>query len=170
MFVDRPLLDNFLFCCRRLAFSFGDFSITDEHRENIFFVEGSWPMKFYFKDKFGRNAVDIKKRSFIAIEPSYDFYQAGTNQILMSITRRIAFMGEHYDIDSLGDQIIVQGDIFAFNFTFVRKRTNETIAIVDRQLFTFTDTYNVEIAPTENIPLLLACVIIIEYEEHRRRR
>lgn len=42
-----------------------------------FMVEGKWPFDFYFKDKFGRRSIDIRKRSMFAFEPSYDFYIPG---------------------------------------------------------------------------------------------
>jgi hypothetical protein len=72
-----PILDTFTFMVRQRALSFGDFSITELSGRKVFSVEGSWPSSFYLKDLFGRQVVTIKRRSLIAFEPSYDFYQPG---------------------------------------------------------------------------------------------
>jgi len=168
--ISPPLVDSFLFVVKKEAFSFGDFHIKDENGISCFLVVGSWPNHFHFKDKFGRPTIEIKKRSLIAIEPSYDLYQAGTKQLLMTITRRISFMTAHYDIETSGDRLDVQGDIFTSNYKFVRKSNREIAAWTHREYFTYTDTYSVEISPTENVPLLLACIVVLEHEERKRRK
>jgi len=165
-----PLVDSFLFVVKKNAWSFGDFRINDESGSPCFFVEGSWPKSFFFKSKTGQQIVHIKKRSLIAIEPSYDIYQAGTQQLLMTITRRIAFMAVTYDIETNGDFLDIKGDIFSQCYKFIRRRTGEVVVDTHREYFSWTDTYLVEIAPTENVPLLLACVVVLEHEEQKRRQ
>lgn len=92
-------LDNFVFQIRFRLWSFGDFCIMDELGRRIFKVEGSWPNHFYMHDLYGRPVLDIRKRSLIAIRPSYDFYIPGTNAVVMSITHTISFNGMSFHIE-----------------------------------------------------------------------
>ena len=43
------------------------------------------------------------------------------------------------------------------------------MANVVKEYWKVSDSYAVEIAPTENVPLILACVIVIDHEETQRR-
>jgi len=166
--IGAPSLDTFVFQVRQRVWSFGDFSIAEESGRRVFTVTGSWPMTWYLNDQFGRAVLDIKKRSFIAIQPSYDFYVPGTKQMLMSITHQISFGGARFVIEMPNDTLEVRGNIWDWTFTCYRPATNEVVACVNRE-WGWTDTYAVEIAPTENVPLMLACIIVIDHEEDKRR-
>jgi len=165
----KPILDCFLFVVRQRVWSYGDFSIHDEQRNPVFSVEGKWPMDFFFRDKFGKETIRIQKRSLLAFQPSYDLYQAGTKTLLMTITRAVEFFNEVYLIQGAnGDRLDVIGDVWAYSFNFRRRSTGEVVAGISRDTWAYENSYVAEILPTENIPLLLACVVVIEHEEFRR--
>jgi len=163
-----PVLDTFLFAVKQRAWSFGDFSITEPNGRRVFTVEGSWPNNFFFRDMFGREVIMIR-RKFFSLNSTYEFFQPGTKNVLMTLQQQFFQFTPTYEIHVAGDSIKVVGDIWDQRFTCIRQSTGAMVANVTREYFTFTDTYAVEIAPTENVPMFLACVIAIEHEEHRRR-
>jgi len=163
-----PVLDTFLFCIRQRSWSFGDFSITEPSGRKVFNVEGSWPNHFFFRDMFGREVITIK-RQFFSLNAKYEFFQPGTKNILGTLSQRFMDFSNSYDIHVAGDSIRVMGDIWDHRFTCIRNSNGAMVANVTREYFSWTDTYAVEIAPTENVPMFLACVIALEHEDHRRR-
>ncbi len=147
------------------------FSIFVDELGNVcFYVQGDWPNKFHMMDKFKRELVHIKKRSLIAFEPTYDFYQPGTKNLWMSITKEFSFMTRFFRIELPleKDQIHLEG-VWG-DYRFVRKSSGAFVGTAQKEYFTFTDTYVVQIAPTENIPLIMACAIILEHENRRNRQ
>lgn len=68
----------------------------------MFKVEGSWPMSFHMMDVFGKKLIHIKRRSIIAFQPSYDFYDATTNQMVMSVTHLISFGTSRFKVELIG--------------------------------------------------------------------
>jgi len=166
----KAQLDNFIFCVKRCWWTFGDFSIKEENGRKVFSVEGSWPMKWLLYDQFGRPVFNIRKRSLISFQPSYDIYIPGTEQLVSTITHEISFSGASFRIESSNDHLQVKGNIFNSTFICLRPATNEIVAQLEREYFTSTETYAVSISPTENVPLLLAYVIVVEHEEYHRRR
>eukprot|EP01116_Phalansterium_solitarium_P000723 TRINITY_DN10577_c0_g1_i2.p1 TRINITY_DN10577_c0_g1~~TRINITY_DN10577_c0_g1_i2.p1 ORF type:complete len:499 (+),score=145.86 TRINITY_DN10577_c0_g1_i2:52-1497(+) len=163
-----PQLDNFVFLVKHRAWSFGDFSIQEDSGRNVFSVVGKWPMNFHMLDFAGRQSIHIKKRSFIAFEPSFDFYVPETKNLLMSITHQISFGGPTFLLEMPGETMKIRGDVFNQTYDFIRGN-GSVVARVMREYWTYTDTFAIEIAPGENVPLFLACVIVIDHEIRRRR-
>jgi len=87
----------------------------------------------------------------------------------MRITRIISFSNVEYIIETNEDKLIVFGDVWSYSFHFKRKSTGQIVATIGRDSWVYSNCYFTEISPTENVPLILACVIVIEHEEISRR-
>jgi uncharacterized protein YxjI len=85
------------------------------------------------------------------------------------MTRRMSFNAASYHIQLPGDFLKVKGDIWNQAFTCYRAATGAVVANVTREYFAWDGAFAVEISPTENVPLFLACVIVLEHEENHRR-
>jgi len=162
------VLDNFLFLVRQQLWSFGDFSIKDQTGNRIFQVEGSWPMNFYLQDNFGNTLINIKKRSLIAFQPSYDLYDPATGGMCMSITHEISFGASKFRVDMPNDGMVIRGNYYEQDYQFYRA-DGSVVCLARRDPWAWTDSYVVEISPTENIPLMLCAIIVIDHECHRHR-
>jgi len=149
--------------------SFGDFTIKDYTQKHIFNVQGSWPRHFYMRDNTGLTLMDIRQRSLIAFQPSYDIYDPVTGQVMMTITHVFHFGVMKFTIEGWIEPLTIRGSFFDFDFTIVRNRDGAVMARVSRILFQWTDHYAIEISLQENIALMLAAVVVIDHEIQKQR-
>ena len=87
---------------------------------------------------------------------------------MMTVVRKLTWGSAHYDIQLPGDYLKIRGDYWNQSFVCYRASTNAVVASVHKD-YSFADSYAVEISPLENVPLFLACVIVIDHEESRHR-
>jgi len=171
--ISPPSLTNFRFLVKQQFFSFGDFTVKDHKDRNVFNVVGSWPNKFYLKDMNNASIIEIKKRSFIALQPSYDLYDCATGAMVLSITHVFSWgMGSKFEVEGSTEPLVIHGDYFARSWHIQRKRDGAMMAQISR-LWSFTDHYAIDISPHENIALLISAVVVVDYEvskDRNRRR
>lgn len=89
-------------------------------------------MSFHMMDVFGQKLIHIKKRSLIALQPSYDFYDAATNQMVMSVTHvfsfgaskfRVEMIGSVSDVQAkgLGQELVIKGSWYEMEYGFYKQ-------------------------------------------------
>ncbi|WP_153557641.1 LURP-one-related/scramblase family protein [Roseimaritima sediminicola] len=66
--------------------------------------------------------------------------------------------------DAAAGDLDAKGDYFDHEYQFTRD--GRPVASVSKKLFSFTDSYGVEIAEGEDDVLILACVIVIDLCSH----
>lgn len=143
--------------------SFGDdFSIKDENGNDVFFVDGkafSLGDQFSFQDRAGNELAYIKQK-LLTLTPGYEIHRAGE---LYAVVKKdfFNFFICGYTVDVPGpDDLRAEGDLFDHEYEF--KRGDQVVAVVTKRWFALTDSYGVEIAPGEDVILILASTVVID--------
>jgi len=154
---------------KQQVFSFGDFQIRDHAGKNIFNVQGSWPRHFYLKDLSGNTLIDIKQRSLIALQPSYDLYDAANGALILTVTHVFSIGGSKFTVQGGTEPLVIHGDYFSWTYTISRVRDGAIMASVQRNLWAWSDSFTIEVSLQENIALMLSCVVVIDHEIQKKR-
>ena len=96
--------------------------------------------------------------------PTYKILSAraeDADQQLATIKKKFAFFHERFKIDSTYGEYMLEGlDVFAHAFTLTKD--GQTVAVVSKKFFAYSDTYGVEIIGNEDDIFILALVIILD--------
>jgi uncharacterized protein YxjI len=140
----------------------GTFHIKNEDGQDVFVVEGaafSFGHQLTCYDMEGNELAFIKQKVF-SWGPTYEIYRDGE---LFAVVKKelFSFFKHVFTIDVPGpDDLLAEGDFWELEFTFSRE--DRTVARVSRQMFSWADTYGVEVADGEDDILILASTIVID--------
>ncbi|HPE69185.1 MAG TPA: LURP-one-related family protein [Thermotogota bacterium] len=153
---------------REKIFSFADrFTIKNEMDEPCYTVRGkvfSFGNKLFLEDLQGNELVYIEQKLFRWL-PEYHLFRNG--QEMAMVKRKFSFFRPKFEIFSeLGD-FTVEGNFWAHEFSILQNGL--TVASISKKWFSFSDSYGVEIANTEQTELLLALTIVLDQVLYDRR-
>ncbi|MGE5225941.1 MAG: LURP-one-related/scramblase family protein [Planctomycetaceae bacterium] len=153
---------------REKLLSIGDDSwIEDEHGTKVFKVNGK-AMRirdtFVLEDPQGNEVAKIQERKLhvrdtMAIERG--------DAKLATVHKRIVGLRDHLKVDlENGDEWKVHGNLVDHEYEI--EAHHGTIAEISKKWFRVRDTYGVEIAPDQDVPLILAVTVAVEDMTHER--
>lgn len=147
-----------------------DSVITDENRQPVYQVNGklfSLHNTLTMRDMAGNEVVTVR-RHLISLVPTFEIAHAG--QEVAEVRKRIFTpFGDRFVIDIPGpDDLEINGNIFEHEFEV--RRGGQVVATISKRWFSFSDTYAVDVAPGENVPLILASVLALDLTEDAERR
>jgi len=152
-----------MYVIRERLFALGeDSDITDEAGQPVLRVDGkvlSLSNKLVLLDPAGREVGQVH-RKLVALRPSYEIAIEGTD---VAEVRKHLFSGfrERFTIDVRGaGDMEIDGDIFDHEFTI--RRNGQVVATISKRWLTVTASYAVDIAPGENVVLILASVLALD--------
>lgn len=156
------------FQIKQHIFSFGDtFTILDEHQKEHYQVEGkvfSFGKKLKLYDMQGTELYYIEQKLFKLLA-EYTLHKQG--QLIATCKKKFSLLGSKFEItSSLGDFEIIGSPL---NYNFQITKNGQIIAYIDKQYFSFSDTYGVDILDTKNYAFILSLVIIIDQVVHSDR-
>jgi len=142
-----------------------DFSISDEHGREMFYVDGyafSLGQKFSFQNMQKKELGVIRKRLF-TFSPTYKIH---INDSLAAIVRKkvLAFRPTVLIEIPNAEGFRVTGKLVEHEYTFERK--GRVYASVTRQLFKATDTYVVDIPGDDRHILFLSSAVALDMMFH----
>ena len=146
-----------------------DSTITDETGQPVFQVNGklfSLHHTLVMRDMQGNEVATVRKH-LIALRPTYEITAHG--QELAEVRKRLFTpFGDRFVVDVPGpDDLEIKGNIFDHEFEVLRG--GQQVAAVSRRWFSLTDTYGVDVAPGENVPVVLASVLALDLTEDEER-
>lgn len=150
---------------RERIFSFADrFDITDVYETPVFQVEGKIfaignKLKIYDMDE--NELVYIEEQVFRFL-PEYSIYRDG--KVLGKVKKELTFFRPKFNIESILGNFIIDGDVFHYNFNIIKN--GMIIANISKKWIAFSDTYSVDIEPSEDQSFILALVIILDQVLH----
>ncbi|WP_040213700.1 LURP-one-related/scramblase family protein [Clostridium polynesiense] len=154
------------FYIKEKLFSLGDsFVIWNQQDEEAFYVKGqvfSFGNKLRLYDKYNNELIYIEQKVF-SLMPEYNIY-AGNN-LLANIRKKVRLFSHSFNIESLYGSFNIEGDYTAHDFSVI-KNSSKNAASLSKKWFSFGDTYEIYIADDENIPFMLALVIVIDQAIH----
>lgn len=147
-----------------------DSVITDENQQPAFQVNGklfSLHNTLTMRDMQGNEVATVRKH-LIALRPTFEIWHAG--QEVAEVRKRFFTpFGDRFVIDIPGpDDLEMNGNLFEHEFQV--SRGGQVVATVSKRWFALTDTYAVDVAPGENVPLILASVLALDLTEDEERR
>lgn len=144
---------------KQKVFSLGEkFTVKDEHERDLYYVEGSFlqiPKTFTITDATGKEVANITKKVFSFL-PKF-FVEVDGKEIL-TIKKEFSFFKSRYTIDSAG--IEVNGNWWEMDFQVLQN--GKVIGEVNKEWFTWGDSYKVKIYNEEMEQLMIAFVVAID--------
>ncbi len=137
-----------------------DFSITDAEGKSHYFVDGhafSWGNKLSFQDTSGHELALISQ-TLLSWKPRYQIIIDGS--VFAEVTKEWTWFNKKFVLDVPGpNDYTIDGSFWAHEFTF--ERQGRVAAAVSKKLWSWTDSYGVDIAIGENeVAILCACIVI----------
>ena len=144
---------------KQKVFSIGEkFTIKDEEQNDVYYVEGSFmkiPKTFEIFNTARQEIARITKKPFSFL-PKFHVDVNG-REILM-IKKEFSFFKARYSIDAAG--IEVRGNWWDMNFQILQQ--GEVVGQVNKEWFTWGDSYKVQIIDEGMEKMVIAIVVAID--------
>lgn len=134
------------------------FTVKDQQEKDVYYVEGSFmkiPKTFSIMNTRRDEVALITKKAFSFL-PKF-FVEVNGREVL-TIKKEFSFLKARYTIDAAG--IEVQGNWWDMDFQVVQK--GNVIGQVNKEWFTWGDSYKVQILNEEMETIIIALVIAID--------
>ena len=156
---------------RQKLFAVGqDFFIENEAGQRVFKVDGKVLRvrdTLYFKDMQGKELCKIQQK-VARIKDSMEIEGPGGDRLAMVKQAIISPVRDRWVVKiGNGPDLDVQGNILDHEYTIEEGRTK--VAQVSKKWFRVADSYGVEVAPGQNVIVILACTVAIDMMAHEGR-
>jgi uncharacterized protein YxjI len=152
-----------MYVIRERLFRLGeDSDITDEAGQPVLYVDGkvlSLHSRLVLRDPAGREVGQVR-RKLAALRPAYEITIDGKD--VAEVRKHLLTpFGERFtiDVDGAGDMQI-SGDLLSHEFTI--ERDGQPVAAISKRWLSMTASYAVEVAPGEDVVLVLASVLALD--------
>ena len=136
----------------------GKFTVKDHQENDVYYVEGSFmriPKTFSIMNTKQEEVALITKKTF-SLLPKF-FVEANGRDVL-TIKKEFSFFKARYTIDAAG--IDVQGNWWDMEFQVYQH--GELVAQVNKEWFTWGDSYKVQVLNEEMETIIIALVVAID--------
>lgn len=155
---------------RKQLFSIGDdFWVEDETGRRVLKVDGKVlrvRQTFVLEDVEGREVATIHKK-LVAVRDTMDVERGGR---LIARVRKALFAPFRQRFDAElddGSTLTIQGNITDHEYEV--QRDGRPVAEISKRWFAVRDTYAVDIAPDEDVALVLALTVAVDWMGHEER-
>ena len=149
---------NQLYIKQRVFSLSGKFTVKDKEQKDVYYVEGSFmqiPKTFTILDTARAEVALITKKTFSFL-PKF-FVEVG-GQERLTIQKKFSFFKARYTIDGTG--IEIRGNWWDMDFQVLQH--GEVIGQVNKEWFSWGDSYKVEILDEEMEAVVIALVVAID--------
>lgn len=144
---------------KQKVFSLGEkFSVKDQDERDVYYVEGSFlqiPKTFSIMNTTRREVALITKKVFSFLPK---FYLEVNGREILTIKKEFTFFKSHYTIDSAG--IEVRGNWWDMDFEVLQG--GKILGEVNKEWFTWGDSYKVKIFDEDMEAVIIAIVVAID--------
>ncbi|MDF9840697.1 MULTISPECIES: LURP-one-related family protein [unclassified Paenibacillus] len=136
----------------------GKFTVKNEQEQDVYFVEGSFmqiPKTFSIMNARREEVALISKKVFSFL-PKF-FVEVNGREVL-TIKKEFSFLKARYTIDSAG--IEVRGNWWDMNFQVLQR--GSVIGEVNKEWFTWGDSYKIQILNEQMEAIMIAIVVAID--------
>lgn len=136
----------------------GKFTVKDGQERDVYFVEGSFmkiPKTFSIMNTKREEIALITKKTFSFL-PKF-FVEVNGREVL-TIKKELSFLKARYTIDAAGME--VQGNWLDMDFQILQH--GDVVGQVNKEWFTWGDSYKVQIWKEELEPIIIALVVAID--------
>lgn len=144
---------------KQRAFSLsGRFAVKNQQEQDVYYVEGSFmqiPKVFTLMNTKREEVARITKKVFIFLPK---FFVEINGQELLTIQKEFSFFKARYTIDGTG--ITIQGNWWEMDFQILQN--GKVIGQVNKEWFTWGDSYKVQILDEKMETIVIAVVVAID--------
>ena len=136
----------------------GQFTVKDEQEKDVYYVEGSFmkvPKTFSIMNA-EREEIALITKKMLSFLPK--FFVEVNGQELLTIKKEFSFFKARYTIDAAG--IDVHGNWWEMDFEVLQN--GEVVGKVNKEWFTWGDSYKVQIVNEEMETIIIALVVAID--------
>lgn len=145
-----------------------DFHIYNTSQEPVFFVDGvafSWGNKLSFQDLNGNELAFISQK-LLTWKPCYEINRRGRK--FAEVIKEFSWFKQSFTLDVPGpNDYTVTGSFWAHDYEFIRQ--GKVVARVNKTLWTWQDTYGIDIHPEEDDVAILCTAIVIDQVLHDQK-
>lgn len=148
-----------LFMKQKILSLGGKFTIKNTEQEDVYFIEGSFmqvPKSFTIYDQ-SRTAVATITKKVFSFLPT--FYVEVDGQERAVIKKEFSFLKPRYSIEIEG--VEVRGNWLEMNFEIYQD--SQVVGRVQKEWFTFADSYKIDVQKDNLEKLIVALVVAIDY-------
>ena len=144
-----------------------DSTIMNEAGQPVMQVDGrvlSLHDRLIVGDLAGNEVVNVYRR-LMTLRPTYEITRGGET---LATFRKHFFSPfvDRFTVDIPGpDDLEMTGSLFEHEYTI--SRAGQVVAVVSKRWFSLTEAYGVDIAPGQDDPLILGCVLALDLAEDR---
>lgn len=142
-----------------------DFTITDENGTPVYRIDGkafSWGDDLSFQDMAGNELARIKQK-LLSLKPKYEIHRGG--QLFAEVVKEFTWFGKEFSLDVPGpNDYSIKGQFWRHEYTF--RRSGEVVAVVSKAIWSWADTYGVEISDGEDDVSILCAAVVIDQVLH----
>jgi len=134
------------------------FTVKDQQEKNVYYVEGSFmqiPKTFSIINTKREEIALITKKVFSFLPK---FFVEVNGQEVLTIKKEFSFLKARYTIDAA--DIEVHGNWWDMDFQILQH--GERIGIVNKEWFTWGDSYKVQVLNEEMEAIIIALVVAID--------
>lgn len=142
---------------------FDSYDIYDDDGNTVFTVEGklSWGHKLEVSDRNGNHIATLKE-AVLTFMPEFEIYI--NSRYVGLIKKKFRWFEQSYDVDFYGWS--VEGDFAGWDYTIYSGES--TVATIEKVLFKWSDTYEINIKNDKDALGALMVVLAIDAEKCSR--
>ena len=144
------------------------FFIKDFDQNDVYEVQGKFMSisnKLQLLRTDGTEVLNTKKKLF-KIFPLYEVFTP-EGDILASIQKKFSLKPK-FEVTMGNTELTVEGSFFAHSFGILKE--GRTVASIEKKVFSFGDSYEIDIEDETDLELLLFIVIIIDQVIHESQK
>ena len=150
---------------KQRAFSWlSSYDVFDENGNTVYTVEGqlSWGKCLHVLDSAGVHIATLNQVLF-SFRPVYEIYVGET--LRGTVTKEFSLFRPSFSIDFRG--WYADGNFWEWDYT-IRDANGATAAVIQKELFCWTDTYMIDVADPADATDALMLVLAIDAEKASR--
>lgn len=137
-----------------------DFAITDRDGTPVYQVDGavfSWGVNLSFQDMDGHELAEISQK-LLSFKPRYEIFINGSK--FAEVVKEWTWFNQQFTLDVPGpNDYSITGSFWQHEFEF--NRSGRTVARVSKKLWSWSDSYGVDIVDGEDdVAILCTCIVI----------
>ena len=136
----------------------GKFTVKDQQEKDVYYVEGSFmkiPKTFSIRDE-NKNEIALIMKKVLSFLPK--FFVEINGQEVLTIKKEFSFFKARYNIEAAGMEVL--GNWWDMDFQVLQN--GKVIGKVNKEWFTWGDSYKVQILNEELETIVIALVIAID--------
>ena len=135
-----------------------DFWIKNEYGEDTFFVDKKFLSLGLQFDMIKNNEILYSvKEKLLTFLSNYEIYNS--IEVVAKVNQKLTFMRDKIKVDSKYGEFTIQGNLFDYSYRIYKD--NIFVAKIEKEIFAFTDNYEVDI-DFEDEAFILTLVVIID--------